>query len=165
VTYFGWPSLCLRVRDLDASRAFYSRMGMEVVSEVDGKTVVLSYGTFRLALMTFLDENLLNFRGGNVRDIFADLKETFPNVEGEPEDYTPSRYDSDADGVCWATRDPDGNEIFFDTNEIEMGPEYLRKRSLEILLGAALERESIQADPKILATLRNQVIDPYAAGD
>ena len=165
MTYFGWPSLCLRVRDLDASKAFYSRMGMEVVSEVEGKTVVLSYGTFRLALMTFLDENLLNFRAGNVRDIFADLKGNFPDVEGEPEDYTPSKYDSDADGVCWATRDPDGNEIFFDTNKNEIGPEYIRKRSLEILRGAAMELERIQADPEVLATLRDQVIGAYADRD
>lgn len=163
MTYYGWPSLCLKVDDLEESKRFYSSMGMQVVSEVEGKTVLLRYGIFRLALMTFLDENLLNFRCGNVRQIYSDFKESFPDLPGEPEDYTREQYDATADGSCWATQDPDGNEIFFDTNDLEREPGYVRTRSIEILQDVVAELELLGADAGLVDELREKVIDPYVA--
>lgn len=165
MTYFGWPSLCLKVRDLEASRRFYTRMGMHVVSEVEGLTVILGYGTFRLALMTFLESNVLNFRAGDVFQVSTELKSEFPKLAGEAERYTREKYDADADGVCWSISDPDGNNVFFDTNELEVGPEYVRSRSLQILRGAAAELEMLGADPGLLDSLKREVIGPYSKGE
>ena len=60
--------------------------------------------------------------------------------------------------------DPDGNEIFFDTNETEIGPEYIRNRSLEVLRGAAQELALLGADPKLQTALEDLVISPYVDG-
>lgn len=165
MSYFGWPSLCLRVRDLEASKAFYTRLGMSVVSEVAGKTVVLQYGVYRIALMTFLDENLINFRAGDVLESERILKAEFPSLEGESERYTTEQYDSAADGICWATRDPDGNEVFFDTNQLEVGPDYFRERSLDVVRGAIEELEMMSAAPEIVTALRRDVLERFARGD
>lgn len=163
--YLGWPSLCLRVRDLEAAKAFYLRLGMHLVSEAEGKTVVLRYGVQRMALMTFLEGNLLNFRAGDVRAAERRMKSAFPDLEGESEVYTAAEYESAADGVCWATRDPDGNEILFDTNELEIGPEFVRERSLDVLRGAAEELEMMGADAEMVAALRRDVLARFSKSD
>jgi catechol 2,3-dioxygenase-like lactoylglutathione lyase family enzyme len=161
MSYLGWPSPCVRVKDLEASKSFYEKLGLELISEVPDVRAIFGFGSFRLALMTFLDENLLNIRGGDVFQAFDDLKSSFPDLEGEPERYTAEQYDADADGCCWTTRDPDGNMILFDTNEREVGPEALRNRTSDILQGAAAELAAIGADPGILGKLRDDVIGPY----
>ena len=163
--YFGWPSLCLRVRDPAASKAFYMKLGMRLVSEAEGKAVVLRYGVQRIALMTFIEENLINFRAGDVRAAERELKAAFPDLEGEVERYTAAEYDSAADGICWATRDPDGNEVFFDTNQLEEGPDFVRERSLDIIRGAAEELEMMGADAEMITALRRDVLARFAKGD
>ncbi|MFK7896208.1 MAG: VOC family protein [Myxococcota bacterium] len=165
MTYYGWPSLCLRVRDLEASKAFYMKLGMRLVSEAEGKTVVLRYGVHRIALMTFLDGNLINFRAGDVLAAERDLKAAFAGLEGESEQYTTEQYESAADGVCWATRDPDGNEIFFDTNELEEGPTFVRERALDVVRGAAEELEMMGADPEMVSALRRDVLARFAQSE
>lgn len=165
MAYFGWPSLCLRVRDLAASKAFYLKLGMRLISEAEGKTVVLGYGVHRIALMTFLDANLLNFRAGDVLAAEREMKAAFPELEGAAEHYTREQYDSAADGICWATRDPDGNEIFFDTHAGEVGPTFVRERSLDILRGAAEELEMMGADPEMVSVLRRDVLARFAKND
>ena len=162
MSYFGWPSLCLRVRDLEASKAFYLKMGMSLVSEAAGKTVVLRYGVYRIALMTFLDENLINFRAGDVLQAERELKAAFPGLEGESEHYTSEQYESAADGICWATRDPDGNEVFFDTNQLEVGPEFVRERSLDIVRSALEELEMMGAESELIVALRRDVLARFS---
>ncbi len=44
--------------------------------------------------------------------------------EAGPMRYKKEKSGADADGMNWLTHDPDGNNIFFDTNELE-----LRKRA------------------------------------
>lgn len=169
MSYFGWLSLCLRVEDLAASKAFYMKLGMRLISEAEGKTAVLGYGVHRIALMTFLDENLINFRAGDVLAAERELKAVFPDLEGDSEHYTREQYDAAADGVCWATRDPDGNEILFDTHALEAGPDFVRERSLDVLRGAAEELERMGADPEMVVALRRDVLARFAkhesAGD
>ncbi len=165
MSYFGWLSLCLRVRNLEVSKAFYLKLGMRLVSEAEGKTVVLRYGVQRIALMTFLEENLINLRAGDVRAAERELKAAFPDLAGESERYTAAEYDSAADGICWATRDPDGNEVFFDTNQLEEGPEFVRERSLDVLRGAAEELEMMGADAEMVTALRRDVLARFAKGD
>ena len=161
MSYLGWPSVCIRVQDLEASKAFYMKLGLEFISEVPDLRVTMGFGSFRLALMTFLDENLLNMRGGDVPKAFTLLKSEFPGLEGEPENYTAEQHDADADGCFWATRDPDGNMIFFDTNVKESSAEGVRRRVEEVLEGALSELAAIGAEPSVLENLRSHVILPF----
>jgi len=162
VTYFGWPSVCFRVTDLEESKRFYTHLGMRVIDQVAAKRVVLQHGAFNLALMTFLDANLLNFRGGDIFAAYAHMKSAFPDLEGEPERYTSEQYESTASGECWATTDPDGNEIFFDTNQTETGDRYIRRRSLQILRNAEQELEALGADPDLLNAFKSQILERFA---
>jgi catechol 2,3-dioxygenase-like lactoylglutathione lyase family enzyme len=151
--YLGWPSLCIRVKDIETSKRFYMKAGMNLISEVTGMRAILGFGSFRLALMNFLDENLINIRGGDVFAAYEELHSEFPDIEGVPERYTAEQYDADADGAGWSTRDPDGNVVLFDTNENEMGSDYLGRRTSEILDGAVEELKAIGAEPTVLSRL------------
>ncbi|NRA10105.1 MAG: VOC family protein [Myxococcales bacterium] len=153
----GTASVCLRAPDLDRAKDFYAQLGFRVVEEVPGQRVVLQHGSFHLALMSFLESPLINFRGGDAFAIQAHMKQAFPDLEGEAEHYTPEEYDATADGACWATRDPAGNEILFDTYAGEQGPAYVRRRTGEILAAALSELEALGADTPFMDTLRSEV--------
>ena len=153
----GTASVCLRAPDLDRAKDFYVRLGFRVVDEVPGQRAVLQHGSFHLALMSFLDSPLINFRGGDAFAIQAHMKQAFPDLEGEAEHYTAEKYDATADGACWATRDPAGNEVLFDTHAGEQGPAYVRRRTGEILAAALSELEALGADTPLMDTLRSEV--------
>jgi len=153
----GTASLCLRAHDLERAKGFYTHLGLRVIEEVPGQRVVLQHGSFNLALMSFLDANVINFRGGDAFAIQAHMKQAFPDMAGEAEHYTAEQYDATADGACWATRDPEGNEILFDTHAGERGPSYVRRRTREILANALSELEALGADTPFLDALRSEV--------
>jgi catechol 2,3-dioxygenase-like lactoylglutathione lyase family enzyme len=155
--YPGTVTLCLRADDLQRAKLFYARLGFSVVEEVANQRVVLQHGSFKLALMSFLDANVINFRGGDAFAIQAHMKQAFPDLEGEAEHYTAEKYDATADGACWATRDPAGNEVLFDTHAGEQGPAYVRRRTGEILAAALSELEALGADTPFMDTLRSEV--------
>ncbi len=162
--YPGWPSLCLATRNLQASKLFYSQLGMQVVEEVADTRIVLRLGSFHLALMPFLEATLINFRGGDVFATHQHLKSVLPELEGEPERYAPEQYDATASGECWATRDPGGNPVFFDTNETEAGKHYLQSRASDILRNAATELEALGVDPEVVRALKNDALARLEAG-
>ena len=154
MAYLGWPSLCLGAVDLESSRRFYEALGFVVLDEVPAKRVVLGFGGFRVTLMPFLDENLINLRGGDVVAARESLRREFPDLDCDAEDYKASDRGADADGRCCAVRDPDGNVVFLDTNSNESGPEYVSTRSVEILEGAIQELTAVGANPVVVESLR-----------
>ncbi len=161
---FGWTSLCLPARDLARSRRFYEALGMELVEEVPGLRIVLRNGPFRLALMTFLDAPLLNWRGGDAFAIHGAVTAALPDAPGE----VPRRYRADdlenaadADGACWSTRDPDGHEILFDTNALETGEVGRADRITRILRDTEQALERAGAPRACLDALRHDVIEPF----
>jgi catechol 2,3-dioxygenase-like lactoylglutathione lyase family enzyme len=161
--YYGWPSLCLNVQDLDRATRFYESIGMEVLPEASspGKRVVLRSGTFRLGLFLGIGSNCLNLRGGDVTAVHQELKGRFPDLEGEPERYVPDPVNgADAAGCCWFTKDPDGNSILFDTNEREEGDSFRRWRTEQILRDAERELAAV-ADADVVETFRTQLIDRF----
>ncbi len=160
----GTVSLCLRAPDLERAKGFYTHLGLRVIEEVPGQRVVLQQGSFKLALMSFLDANVINFRGGDAFAIQAHMKQAFPDMEGEAERYTAEQYGATDDGACWATRDPVGNEILFDTHAGEQGPSYVRQRTREILADALAELEALGADTPFVDTLRKEVTAHPEAG-
>ncbi len=160
----GTVSLCLRAPDLERAKSFYTHLGLRVIEEVPGQRVVLQHGSFKLALMSFLDANVINFRGGDAFAIQVRMKQAFPDMEGEAEHYTAEEYNATADGACWATRDPAGNEILFDTHTGERGPSYVRQRTREILASAPSELDALGADTPFVDTLRSEVTAHPEAG-
>ena len=162
--YFGSPSLCLKTKDLEKSKHFYEAIGMEVVDEVPGLRVVLRNGHFALALMSFLDENLLNFRGADVFAVHSHLKESGLSLAGEPERYAKEQYDADADGECWSTKDPDGNTIFFDTNGNEQGAAFAQRRLAQLFKNTEQELINLGASEACLHSFRTEILAKYAQG-
>ena len=154
----GWASLCLPAPDLDSSKRFYLACGLTLVSEVPGKRVLLASGNFRLALMSFLDHPLVNIRGGDVESSHQSVLAACPGSDGIVQSYTREEFDADADGVCWATHDPGGHAVLFDTNELEKGPEYVEARSKEILEAAADELERMGVREPVVSKLREEVL-------
>jgi catechol 2,3-dioxygenase-like lactoylglutathione lyase family enzyme len=151
--HYGVISPCLRVKDLAASRRFYESLGMEVIDELPGLRVVLKSGHFRLALMTFLEENSLNFRGADVFSLHAAVSKALPGVEGAPWRRTPGH--EHGEGEAWLTRDPDGNTIFFDTGFDERGEAYNRQRIAEILADTESELQAFGASAECLQAFRD----------
>lgn len=151
MTYMGWASLCLPTKDLEKSKAFYLSAGFELVSEVLEMRAVLAPGNFRLALMTFLDDVMINIRGGDIELVREVMRERFPAASGEAEHYTKEQVEADGDGASWLTIDPDGRQVFFDTHELERGEAYVRERSIEILEAAAKSLEGLGLSEQSLA--------------
>ena len=159
--YAGRPHFCLKSKNLDASRRFYEALGLAVVDELPGKRIVLERASFRIMLMTFLDEDLLNFRGADVFAIHDHLDREGISASGEPERYRKEKFDTDADGVCWLTRDPDGHAILFDTNQNEEG-ESAARESVDLALRNA-ERDLIDAGASdaCLEAYRQKILTPF----
>ena len=118
--YPGQYTLCLKTTDLPAMQRFYEAIGMKVHSQ-RADFVLLNNGDLDLALMTFLPEHCLNFRGADVSEVFLAASAQGQAFTSEPESYKKEQFNADADGSSWMETDPDGNNVFFDTNENEKG--------------------------------------------
>lgn len=110
----GWHDICLKTSKLEECKRFYESLGFTVTHDTEG-WVQLSNGDLNISLMTFLSENWLNFRGGDVLAIKAHLKEQGISTEGMAETYV----EDGATGTHWQTRDPNGNVVYFDTTSGE----------------------------------------------
>ena len=159
--YAGRPHFCMKSRNLDASRHFYEALGFAVVEEVPGKRITLERGNFRIALMTFLDEDLLNLRGADAFAIHDHLGRKGISAPGEPERYRKEKFDADADGACWLTRDPDGHAILFDTNEDEEGENAARESIDRALRNAEQDLIDAGASNACLEAYRQKVLTPF----
>ncbi|MCP5059325.1 MAG: VOC family protein [bacterium] len=158
---YGVICPCIAVKNLAASRKFYESIGMEVIDEmtVDGLRVVLKSGYFRLALMTFLSENSLNFRGADVFATHNRASERLPGLSGQPVRRRPD--DENGEGESWATHDPDGNHIFLDTNPTDLGAADRESRIAEILTATERQLEVHGASEDCLQAFRDGVLSKY----
>jgi len=117
----GSFSLCLAVKDIEASKAFYEKLDFEeVAGDVQKKYVVLQNGTTKIALIQgMIDRNVMTFNPGvtqerepledfqDVRDLQHILKERGIELQSEADETT--------DGPASFTFvDPDGNPIYVD---------------------------------------------------
>ena len=163
--YAGRSTFCLKARNLDASRHFYEALGLAVVEEVPGKRVTLERGSFWITLMTFLDEDLLNFRGADAFAIHDHLDRQGISAPGEPERYRKEKFDADADGACWLTRDPDGHAILFDTHKDEEGERAVRENVDRALRNAERDLVDAGASDACLEAYRQKVLTPFLAAN
>jgi catechol 2,3-dioxygenase-like lactoylglutathione lyase family enzyme len=107
----GWCDVCLRVKDVGASRAFYEALGFWRVegSDEEGWGVITN-GQQRLGLFIpefMASEFTLNFRGGDIRGICSEL-------ESKGVTFTSGPKFNDKGGTAGLI-DPDGHAISIDS--------------------------------------------------
>ncbi|MGJ8661562.1 MAG: VOC family protein [Bacteroidota bacterium] len=108
--HLGHLDICLSVKDMRSSLAFYHGLGFKLVegSGDSGYAIISKDGT-RIGLYRN-EPSMLNFRGSNLYDVVEYLRSNgmkdVPDVEVE------------SDGSTGFTiKDPDGNLIYFNTAE------------------------------------------------
>jgi len=107
---FGWFEVSFDVKDIDRTRAFYEKLGFEVLGrDAGGRVVTLQKADCRICLYQgFLDppETQLIFWQGDVEAIAKDLMDKGLRFEKQP-------LTGDGGGVGALLRDPDGRPIYF----------------------------------------------------
>jgi catechol 2,3-dioxygenase-like lactoylglutathione lyase family enzyme len=160
----GLYTLCLATTNLADMRRFYETLGMRVHSDRGG-SVLLSNGNVELALMTFLSEHCLNFRGADPFELHREMTGRGLDLSGRPTTYQKETSQADADGTSWLTRDPDSNVIFFDTNELEVGPAGADLALQRVLDSAAKQLVNVGAPDACQTAFRSRVLDVFMPSD
>ena len=153
----GELTICLKCHDLDAAERFYRVLGLQTQERSD-TTLLMKNGHTRLALMTFLPQNCLNFRGADPFAVQATFHAAGIEHPGEPERYAAADYNARADGVSWAVQDPDGNEVFIDTNAAEISDDGRRKRIANLLAATAEDLANLGASEECQRVFRDKVL-------
>lgn len=117
----GTFSLSLTVQDMEASRAFYAKLGFEMTGGDGESWTILVNGETVLGLFhAMFDKNILTFNPGwsgpgveagtftDVREIRNDLVEQGIGVEAD------TTSDSSEGPASFVITDPDGNQILID---------------------------------------------------
>lgn len=117
----GTFSLSLTVQDMEASRAFYAKLGFEMTGGDGESWTILVNGETVLGLFhAMFDKNILTFNPGwsgpgveadtftDVREIRNDLVEQGIDVEAD------TTSDSPEGPASFVITDPDGNQILID---------------------------------------------------
>jgi len=101
---------CLNVKDLTASIDFYTKLDFKITEDHrDEKWCVMQHNNMALCLYQgHIEENLINFRGGDIEAIHKEA--TARGLEFEK----PAVLHPDG-GWSAEVRDPDGNSVFFNT--------------------------------------------------
>lgn len=101
---------CLNVKDLHASIGFYAHLGFEHLDgEIEDGWAIINDGENELHLFQgHILMNTLNFRGGDVSAIAQGLKARGLTMSSE------AMNEPDGSVGAWI-RDPDGNDIYFNT--------------------------------------------------
>jgi hypothetical protein len=138
-------------------RRFYETLGFKA-HIARPQFVLLNNGDLDLALMTFLDESCMNFRGADVQQVFNSVMASGQKIEGSPETYEKEQSGADADGVSWMLHDPDGNGIFFDTNVNEVGEIGAAFSLQRVLDSTAKQLVNIGASEECIKVYRTQIV-------
>ena len=162
--YVGHAAWCLKVSNLLSAKRFYQGLGLEVFYEGDG-TVLLRRGSLQLGLMTFLDDDMLNFRGEDAFAIQAHLQQQGLQPSGQPKRYDREEFDTGFEGACWSTKDPDGHVIFFDTHRGEMSKAAQQGRVEQVLKNTEQDLIDLGASDDCLAAFRQHVLSRFASTD
>ena len=109
----GAAHLCLNVKKLKVSLAFYQKLGFRRIGgNPKHNYVILRNGCWTLGLFQgHITSNLVNHRGGDVKAICGALKKKGLSFKRDAREY-----DGGVDAVLL---DPDGNSIYFDTTPKE----------------------------------------------
>ena len=127
----GFFSVCLRATKLEDTVSFYTKLGFTPVGEdAPGLRISLQYRSQSLTFMSFLQDNLINFRGAHIHRLKECMKQIGVSVTLFEEFKSEERLMLDAkgeplpDNECgsFSIEDPDGHELFFNTHREEREP-------------------------------------------
>jgi predicted enzyme related to lactoylglutathione lyase len=110
-------SVSLAVKDIDASLAFYQKLGFEILDGIKEQNwLILGNGEARIGLFQgVFEENILTFNPSDVRGIQKQLLESGVELAERAED---------GEGPAYLTaQDPDGNAILVDQHD----PKYMAR--------------------------------------
>ena len=127
----GFYSVCLRATSLEKTVNFYKKLGFEPTGEdAPGLRVSLKYGNDSLTFMSFLNDNLINFRGAHIHNLKHSISKqgikvkTFEELRGEERLMLDDRGNPLPENECghFSVYDPDGHDLFFNTHPEERVP-------------------------------------------
>ena len=117
----GAFSISLAVRDLQASRSFYEKLGFEVTGGGDEQNyLILKNGESIIGLFQgMFEKNILTFNPGLTNrmerlDEFTDVREIQRQLKQEGLDLTTEVDESTTGAASLTLLDPDGNPILID---------------------------------------------------
>lgn len=127
----GFYSVCLRATSLEKTVSFYKKLGFEPTGEdAPGLRVSLKYGNDALTFMSFLNDNLINFRGAHIHNLKREISsreieiKTFEELDGEERLMLDDQGKPLPENECghFSVYDPDGHDLFFNTHPEERVP-------------------------------------------
>lgn len=127
----GFFSVCLRAPQLEETVDFYKKLGFNSVGEdAPGLRISLEHGSQSLTFMSFLQDNLINFRGAHIHRLKECMKHAGIPLTLFEEFKSEERLMLDEEGnplpnnECgsFSIEDPDGHELFFNTHREEREP-------------------------------------------
>ena len=127
----GFFSVCLRAPQLEETVSFYKALGFTPVGEdAQGLRISLEYRSQSLTFMSFLQDNLVNFRGAHIHQLKECMNEIgipvtlFEEFKSEERLMLDEQGNPLPDNECgsFSIVDPDGHEFFFNTHREEREP-------------------------------------------
>ena len=117
----GALSVSLAVKDIQASREFYAKLGFEEIGgDADDNWLILRNGDHVIGLFQgMFERNMLTFNPGwdqqcNNLDTFTDVRELQRSLRGQGVEIGVEADESGEGPASFMITDPDGNPILFD---------------------------------------------------
>ena len=118
---FGAFSVSLTVKDIQASKEFYEKLGFEFFGgDISQNWVILKNGDTVIGLFQgMFDKNMLTFNpgwDGNAQELdeFTDVREIQRQLKEQGVEFTSEADESTTGSASFTVVDPDGNPILFD---------------------------------------------------
>ncbi len=117
----GAFSVSLAVKDLRASKAFYEKLGFQVIAgEMDHNYLILKNADHIIGLFQgMFDKNILTFNPGwdqdcNHLESFQDVRELQQELKAQGIEFSEEADESSTGPASFVISDPDGNPILVD---------------------------------------------------
>jgi len=117
----GAFSVSLAVKDIGTSKAFYEKLGFEIVGgDISQNWLILRSGDHTIGVFQgMFPNNLMTFNPGwdkdcNTLDSFTDVRELQQKFKSDGIKIDQETDGSDAGPASFMISDPDGNQILFD---------------------------------------------------
>lgn len=114
-------SVCLAVKDIKASKAFYEKLDFkEAAGDIEQNWIVLQNGNARIGLFQgMFDKNIMTFNPGWTKDKetmtdFPDVRELQRSFKARGLTMAPEVDESGTGPGYFQVTDPDGNTLLFD---------------------------------------------------
>lgn len=156
----GFFSVCLRATQLDRTVDFYKALDFTPTGEdAPGLRVSLEYRSQSLTFMSFLQDNLVNFRGAHIHRLKECMNEAgipvtlFEEFKSEERLMLDDEGNPLPDNECgsFSIEDPDGHEFFFNTHREEREPfEEALLRPSPVMAGTPFDERN---RPNVIYTL------------